>query len=60
MLMIVMDVNITLVASIGDQNVSYDTWQYHLLVGSRQSKKEQDTRLNLWTNWVDPSKTQAF
>jgi hypothetical protein len=60
MLMIVIDVNITLVASIGDQNVSYDTWQYHLLVGSRQSKKEQDTRLNLWTNWVDPSKTQAF
>lgn len=40
MLMIAMDAYITVVASIGDQDVSNDTWQHHLLVGSRQSKKE--------------------
>jgi hypothetical protein len=37
--MTVMDKSITLVASIGDRDISYDAWQHYLLVGSRQSKK---------------------
>jgi hypothetical protein len=41
-----MDLNVTLVASIWDQDILYDARQHHLLVGSRQSKKQQGTGLN--------------
>jgi hypothetical protein len=40
-------INITLAASIGDQNVSYDARQHHHLVVSRQSKKKTANRMIL-------------